>query len=192
MSPALSVVLKFLWYFFSRLIIWGAAVGLVLLAFFMAMDYMNASTLVKDGMQVRAEVVMKNSDPTTLAKVFSKGFLENDEILKSKAYSQYKITDFDYSADSEFALVFPWQGAVTLRVTEKVTGIVGQPLTGTDTGISETPPLWKNAVYNVQLVRFEESWRIISMELIEVLPAPTPTPSPTEALSPGVTETIAQ
>lgn len=189
MPPAMNVVLKFLWYLFSRLVIWGTAAGLVLLAFFMAMDYMNASTLMKDGMNVRAEAIIKGSDPTTLAKVFSKSFIENDEMLKSTAYQRFRISDFDYSADTEIALIFPWQSTVTLRVTEKVTDIVALPTSGEDESEDETPPDWKNAVYDVQLVRVEDSWRIVSMKLVKVLPAPTPLPS----LSlPSVSETIAQ
>ncbi len=194
LSPSLNVVLKFLWYLFSRLVIWGAAAGLVLLAFFMAMDYMNASVLTKDGFNVRAEVVIKGSDPTTLAKVFSKSFLENDEMLKSRVYQDFKISDFDYSADTEFVFVFPWQNAVTLRLTEKVTNITGQPLSGSELEADAKPPEWQNAVYDVQIVRYEESWRIVSMKLIEVLPAPTPRPAETEPaaadVSPAVTPVV--
>lgn len=198
MMTAMNVVLKFLWYLFSRLVIWGAAAGLVLLAFFMAMDYMNASTLMKDGMQARAETIIKGSDPTLLAKVFSKGFIEKDEMLKSTAYEQYKVSSFDYSADSEFKLAFPWDSSVTFRVTEEVSNIVAQASPTADTELSETPPDWKNAVYDVQVVRYEDSWRIVAMKLVEVLPSPTPSaesspsPSISAELSPSVSETIAQ
>jgi hypothetical protein len=147
----------------------------------MAMDYMNVSVLAKDGMQVRAEVIIKDSDSTTLSKVFSKGFLENDTLLSSNKYRQYQITDFDYSADNDFVLVFPWQNSVTLRITEKVTNITGQPNAGAAENTAETPPAWTNAVYDVNVVRYEDSWRIVSMNLIKELPAPTPSPSPSES-----------
>lgn len=196
MSSAMQVLLKFLWYLFSRLVIWGAAVALVILAFFMAMDYMDVSVLTKDGLQVRAQVILKRSDPTTLSKVFSKGFLESDAMLKSSPYQQYQVSAFNYGADASFALIFPWQNTVTLRVTEKVTNIKAQPAPGADAALSETPPEWKNAVYDVQLVRYEDSWRIVTMKLIEVLPAPSPTPtlqpSPSPSLSPSALETIGQ
>lgn len=189
----MQVLLKFLWYLFSRLIIWGAAAGLVVLAFYMAMDYMDASVLTKDGLQVRAEVIIKRSDPTTLSKVFSKGFLESDKMLKSSEYLQYQVSGFNYSADTSFALIFPWQSTVTLRVTEKVSNIKAQPAPGADASLPETPPEWTNAVYNVQLVRWEGGWRIINMELVDVLPAPTPTP-PLPVSSPVASpmETIGQ
>lgn len=182
----MRVVFRFLWYVFSRIIIWGFAVALVVLAFYAAMDFMNAQILVKDGLQLRAEVIIKGDDPTSLSKVFSKSFLEQDALLSSGTYRSYAISDLDYSADVGFHLIMPWQSAITLRVTEEVTGIEGTPLGSAegDGALSETPPYWQNAVYNVRLIRYEGNWRIISMDLVESLPMPTPSPSPTPGLTP--------
>ncbi len=187
MSPSLKVFLRFLWFIVSRLLIWGAVVGLVVLAFFAAMDYMNIQTLVKDGLQVRAQVVIEKEDPTLLSKVFSKNFLEKDELLKSTAYQPYKVSDFDYKASVGFALIMPWQKSVTLRVTEEVTGIDAEIYTASEenTELSPTPPEWDNAVYDVTIIRYEDNWRIVGMELMELLPKPTPSPSP----SPSATAT---
>jgi hypothetical protein len=175
--------IKFLWYFLSRVLIWAAAVGLIALAFFMAMDYMNASILTKDGLQVRAQVVIEGSDPSTLTKVFSKTFLENDTLINSDAYRPYKVSDFDYSAECNFVLVFPWQSYITLQVTEKVSDISAQVTPESDSGLSPNPPAWENAIYNIKLVRYEGSWRIVSMQKIETLPSSTPYPSPSESSS---------
>lgn len=186
MPPTMRVVFRFLWYVFSRIILWGIAVALVVLAFYAAMDFMNAQILVKDGLQLRAEVIIKGDDPTSLSKVFSKSFLEQDALLSSGTYRSYAISDLDYSADVGFHLIMPWQSAITLRVTEEVTGIEGTPLGSAegDGALSETPPYWQNAVYNVRLIRYEGNWRIISMDLVESLPMPTPSPSPTPGLTP--------
>lgn len=172
---------KFMWYFLSRVLIWAAAVALVVLAFFMAMDYMNASILTKDGLQVRAQVVIEGSDPSTLTKVFSKTFLENDTLINSDVYRPYKVSDFDYSAESDIVLIFPWQSNVTLRVTEKVSNMSAQVTPDEDSGLPANPPAWENAVYDIKLVRYEGSWRIVSMTKIETLPYSTPIPSPTES-----------
>ena len=184
LPPTMKVVLRFLWYLFSRIFIWGVAAALVVLSFYAAMDFMNAQILVKDGLQLRAEVIIKGDDPTALSKVFSKSFLEQDTLLSTGVYRSYAVTDMDYSADVGFHLILPWQNAITLRITEEVTGIEGTPLGSAegDGTLSETPPLWQNAVYNVRLIRYEGNWRIISMDLIESLPAPTPTLTP-----PGLT-----
>lgn len=189
MSPSIKVVLRFLWFFLTRLLICGLIVGLVALAFFAAMDYMSIQTLVKDGLQVRAEVVIKGEDPSLLSKVFSRSFLEQDTLLKSTAYQPYDVADYDYKADIGMALVLPWQNAVTLRVTEEVSNIdaelyeLPEEAEATDTAV----PYWDNGIYNVKLARYEDSWRIVSMELLELLPKPSPTPEPSVTPTPSPT-----
>ena len=187
MPTALHVVVRFIWYVISRLLVWVLAAGLVVLSFFVAMDYMNARILVQDSMQLRAQVIIKGEDPTTLSQVFSKGFLENDTKLESDIYQQYNISDFDYKIDPGFKLIFPWQKSVTLSVSEEVRDIEGQIYANTETPLSETPPVWDNAVYNMTLVRYEDNWRIVSMDIIEQLPDQTPAPTETPTATPSPT-----
>ncbi|MDD5018244.1 MAG: hypothetical protein PHO15_09120 [Eubacteriales bacterium] len=189
MPTALHVVLKFVWYIISRLLVWALAIGLVVLTFFMAMDYMNVRILVQDSMKLRAEVIIEGDDPTTLSQVFSKGFLEEDDMLDSDTYQQYIISDFDYNIDVGFALIFPWQNTVTLKVTEEILSIDGEIYANTDSHLSETPPVWDNAIYDMTLVRYEDNWRIVSMELTEQLPDPTPLPTESPTASPTVSPT---
>lgn len=187
LPDAARVVMRFLWYFISRILIWAVAVGLVVLAFFVAMDYMNVRMLTSDGLQVRSEVIIKGDDPTALSKVFSKGFLESDTMLSSQIYRQYIVSDMDYNIDIGFVLVMPWHKTAKLRVTELIKDIEAKVYAGADTTetISETPPPWKHATYDVTLARYEDNWRIIRMDLVEVLPQPTPDPSPTPAQIPA-------
>lgn len=187
LPPTLRVVFRFLWYTVSRLFVLALAAALVVLAFFAAMDFMNAQILVKDGLQLRAEVIIKGDDPTALTKVFSKSFLEQDTLLNSTEYRPYAISDMDYRADVNFRIIMPWENTIVLRVTEEVTGISGELLAGSenDDTLSETPPLWQGAVYNVTLTRYEDNWRIVSMELVEELPTPTPSPTPETSVLSG-------
>ena len=178
MSSTMNTVIRFFWYFFSRLLKWAIAISFVFLAFFMAMDYMNVQTLTKDGLHVRAQVIIKGNDPTTLSNVFTKSFLEQDDMLDSDLYQSFNVSDFDYNADIGFALIFPWQNEVILRVEEKVTNINAEPYSTENTDADEEVPAWDNAVYNVTLVRYEDNWRVSAMEYVEPLPAPSPTPSP--------------
>jgi len=187
MSNGMTLALRFIWYLLSRLLVGAAVVGLIVLSFFVAMDYMNVQTLIKDGMHVRADVILSGSDTATLSKVFSKSFLESDTLLSSNAYDPYDVSSYNYSAEVGFALVFPWNKTVKVRVTEEVTGIRADLYATTDTSLSETPPAWVNAVYEVTLVRYEDNWRIVKMELIEVLPAPSPSVTPTPSPSPSPT-----
>ena len=190
MSPTLKVVLKFLWYIVSRIFIWAVAAALVVLSFFAAMDFMNAQILVKDGLQLRAEVIIKGDDPTALTRVFSKGFLEQDTQLSAGTYHSYAVSGIDYNASVNFLLILPWQDTIVLRVTEKVTGIKGNLLASTANAelIDDSPPHWQNAVYDVRVTRYEGNWRIVAMDMIETLPMPTPSPgvspSPTPVPSP--------
>lgn len=192
MSPSVRVVLRFLWFFLTRLLICGLIVGLVALAFFAAMDYMNIQTLVKDGLQVRADVVIKSNDPSNdpslVSKVFSKSFIEQDTLLKSTVYQPFDVSEYDYKSDVGFALVLPWQNTVTIRVTEKVTDIIAE-LYATEEEQSEqaTAPLWDNGIYDVTVTRYEDNWRIVSMELVEMLPQPSPTPLPSTTATPEPT-----
>ena len=181
MPPKLSIALRFLWYLFSRILIWAVAAVLVVLSFFAAMDYMNVQILVKDGLQLRAKVIIQGDDPTALSRVFSRSFLEQDELLSSNVYRSYSIKNVDYSAKVDFQLILPWQTAVELNVTEEIKRIDGTLAGGAEKSstLSETPPPWQNAVYRVRLVRYEGNWRIVSMTQVEALPSPTPSPTPT-------------
>ncbi len=188
MSSSVRVVLRFLWFFLTRLLICGLVIGLVVLAFFAAMDYMNIQTLVKDGLQVRADVVLKGDDPSLLSKVFSKSFLEQDTLLKSTIYQPYDVQGYDYKSDVGFGLVLPWQNAATIRVTEKVTDIKAELYaTEEETTVQPTAPLWDNGIYDVTVMRYEDNWRIVSMKLVEMLPQPTPTPVPSPLATPAPT-----
>lgn len=185
LPTAVRVVLRFLWYFVSRLLVWALAIGFIVLAFFAAMDYMNVRILTSDGLQVRAAVIIQGEDPTTLSKVFSKGFLEQDTMLNSDKYQDYLVSDFDYEIEIGFALILPWQNTAKLRVTEQVSKIKAEVYTSnekTET-VSETPPAWENAVFDITLARYEDNWRIVGMEQIEVLPQPTPSPTATNVPS---------
>jgi len=181
LPPKLSIALRFLWYLFSRILIWAVAAVLVVLSFFAAMDYMNVQILVKDGLQLRAKVIIQGDDPTALSRVFSRSFLEQDELLSSNVYRSYSIKNVDYSAKVDFQLILPWQTAVELNVTEEIKRIDGTLAGGAEKSstLSETPPPWQNAVYRVRLVRYEGNWRIVSMTQVEALPSPTPSPTPT-------------
>lgn len=190
MSPSFRVVFRFAWFFLTRLLICGFVVGLVALSFFAAMDYMNIQTLVKDGLAVRADVVIQGDDPTLLSKVFSKSFLEQDTILKSTAYQPFDVSEFDYKSDVGFALVLPWQNTATVRVTEEVTHIVAELYATEEGQESDTvAPYWDNGLYDVTLTRYEDNWRIVSMKLVEALPQETPTPAPSVSATPSPTPT---
>lgn len=173
-------MLRFTWFLLSRIFLACCIVGLIVLSFYAAMDYMNVQVLTKDGLNLRADVIIKGDDPTSLSHMFSKNFLDNDMLLKSDTYRPYIDSHYDFKADTDFILIFPWQNTATLRVTEEISKIRGELFMMTDSavGLPETPPEWDNGIYDITLRRFEDNWRIVSMELVELLPKPPPTPTP--------------
>lgn len=168
--------LRFIWYLFSRILVWAAIVPIIVLSFFAAMDYMNVRILTSDGLKARADYIIKGDDPTQFSKVFSKGFLDSDDMLHSNVYRQYIVSDYDYDIKIPIVIIFPWKKTVTLRIEENVDDINAKIYSGTEntTDINETPPEWQNAIYDITLVRYEDNWRIVSMELVELLPESTP------------------
>jgi hypothetical protein len=173
--------LRFLWYLISRVLIWGAIVPLVLLSFLAAMDYMNVRILTSDGLEARAGVIIAGDDPTPLSKVFSKGFLDDDTMYYSNLYRQYIVSDFDYSIEIPIVVIMPWRDTVILRITEEIDDIEAEVYASVENSASvpETPPQWHNATYDLTLVRYENNWRIVSME--EIVQEPTGSPSPSVA-----------
>ncbi len=182
MSDSTRKFLRFIWYLFSRILVWLAVIPLIVLSFFAAMDYMNVRILTSDGLEARAGVIIAGDDPTPLSKVFSKSFLENDPMLNSDLYRQYIVSDFDYNIKIPFIIIMPWKQTVTLNITETVSDIDAEIYSGAENAaeISETPPDWQNASYDITLVRYEENWRVVSMKLVESVPTPTPSEEITE------------
>jgi hypothetical protein len=182
MSDSTRKFLRSIWYLFSRILVWTAVIPIILLSFFAAMDYMNVRILTSDGLEARAGVIIAGDDPTPLSKVFSKGFLENDTMLNSDIYRQYIVSDFDYDIDLPIVLIMPWKKTVTLRITETVSAIDAEIYSGAENAaeISKTPPAWQSASYDITLVRYENNWRIVSMELVELVPTTTPSEETTE------------
>jgi len=176
LSDGMIKLLRFAWYLISRLFVWVAIVPLILLSFFAAMDYMNVRILTSDGLEVRAGVIISGDDPTPLSKVFSKRFLENDAMLNSEVYRAYIVSDFDYDLTIPLAFIMPWKDSVVLRITEEVNNIDAKIYASAENtaNIEDTPPAWKNATYDLTLVRYENNWRITDMQIIETEPEDSP------------------
>ena len=57
---------RFLWYIAKRLLGLTILLGVLIIAFYMAMNTANITILLKDGMAMRAEVIMKQEDEAQL------------------------------------------------------------------------------------------------------------------------------
>jgi len=181
----MKYILRFTGYFFTRLVILAVVAGLIVLAFFIAMDYMSVNVLVKDALEKRAEyIIRKTGDQSALIKTFSKSFLAQDTLLYSDTYADYVVRGFNQEVETGFVMVFPWDDTVHLSVTERILTINGElreeltPEGATEEEIS--PPPWQDGRYIVTLERSEDNWLITDMERIEKIekPAPSPTQTP--------------
>lgn len=186
---------RFFRYLAGRLVILGIAVGLIVLSFFICMDYMNINVLVRDGFYKRAATIIMEEDPSVLVKVFTKSFIDKDTLLKSQTYADYVIRGFNHKVDVDFKVIFPWDRVVQVTMTERISYIDGElpkeliPEGATD--VDTAPPEWKDGRYTLTLVRVEDNWKINGMELIEELPKPKPTATPTPSNTATPTATIA-
>ena len=72
---------RFVWYLASRLLLICVVLGLMVVAFYYAMNMANIYVVLKDGMAYRAQVVMMEADESELTKYFMPSFLEQDQVL---------------------------------------------------------------------------------------------------------------
>jgi len=186
---------RFFRYLAGRLVLLGIAVGLVILAFFVCMDYMNINVLVRDGFYKRAATIIMEEDPSVLVKVFTKSFIDKDTLLKSRTYADYVVRGFNHKVDVDFRIIFPWDNVVEVTMTEKISYIDGElpeeSIPEGATGVDTAPPEWQDGRYKLTLVRAESVWKIAGMELVEALPKPEPSPSPSPSRTASASTTIA-
>lgn len=179
MASVWAYIGRFFRYFFGRLLIWAIAAALVILSFFVCMDYMNVNVLIRDGFYKRAATIMHiNEDPSILIKVFTKSFIDKDTLLKSDIYDAYVIRGFNHKLDVDFKLIFPWDDTIQVDITERIPYIDGElPVSSEDTkdtGETIKPPEWQDGRYTLTLARDQDNWRITAMELIKKLPKEEP------------------
>lgn len=174
-------VLLSLIYIIGRIVIYGLIVLSVILAYSVGRDYMGVRVIIKDALNKRASIVIKEEESDILPKVFTGNFLENDLLLNSSTYNDYSIRDFIYLSSTDFILIFPWQDSVTVISTEQIPYINGELKDNpeNDENVNTVPPEWQDGKYKISLIRQDNSWKIDKMELIEVLPKALPlSPSP--------------
>ncbi len=157
-------------------------VGLVILAYNTAMNTMTVNMLTKDAFTKRAQAVLlpsaDGSDRIMLERLFAPKVISTDEMLNSRYYENFEISNYYERADVEFHIVWPWDDSVTLNVTEIVRDINGKRMVEvadgeevTMTEVDEKPLPWKNGVYSVTLKKdpVTGSWRVNELGLIEPL-----------------------
>ncbi|MEF9989688.1 MAG: hypothetical protein RR716_04160 [Christensenellaceae bacterium] len=198
-------------YVISCIAIVIVVIAIIFVSFNTAMNTTNINMVLKDAFAKRVQVVLvpkeDGSDQQMLSNLFTQKFLSSDEALNGNEYKDYKILNYYQRAEIDGGWVWPWQTSATVKVKETVVDIAGELkpeliaekiddngnviITGED-AVKIKPPAWKNAVYEVEMKKINDSWKINSIRFLDdvVLPSASPTQSekvleqPTAATTP--------
>ena len=176
---------RFFWFLIQNLFIIGMIMILVVTAFFIAVNIANIFVVMNDGLERRASVILMKEDASELAKFFTNGFLDSDELLKNNQYTNYIIRNFNHKVSVEWLWAWPWENKGVATVTEKVLNIDGEipnekkSVNPNTVGKKVLPPNWENAKYHIELIKIGNSWKINKIVLMERIPnAPVQTINP--------------
>ena len=171
---------RVLWYIAKRLLGLTILAGVLIIAFYLTMNTANITILLKDGMAMRAEVIMKQEDPTDLTKYFDENFLQVDAALKAglsdtSPYKDYNITGIDHRLSLEWMWCWPWDNTASANFVESVPKIDGRIKSSLRQQAEEAdpsrvyPPDWTSGRYVATLVRVNGRWKIASIKLLETI-----------------------
>lgn len=173
---------RFLWFVTSRMFWIIVIAGILIIAFYTAMNTANIYILLKDGLEARAAVVLTDGDATELTKFFRRDFLENDQVLQvgmsaQSPYSNYDIRGFDHRMTLEWMWCWPWDTVARADLTERIPSIDGkvksarrEEIIAAGGDVAQSPPAWQSGRYRATLVRVAGQWKISALQLVEVLP----------------------
>jgi len=173
---------RFVWYLASRLFILLALLSFAVVTFYYAMNATNISVILKDGMALRAQVIMMDEDSDELSKFFQTNYLQRDENLLQalegeSPYAIYTIRGIDHRLQLTWMWCWPWDTTAKAEFIERIPRIDGRINRAyEETAISlygednyESPPDWQSARYTATLVKENDQWKIRSIQVKELL-----------------------
>lgn len=182
-GSGLLYALRFAWAVVKLLGLALLTVGLLVMAFLIAMDSANVYVIATDGLKARAGVLLNQEDVSTLTDYCTAGFLAGDEMLAGKPYGGASISGFTYHISVKSLWCRPWDGWATLEIVESIPEIEGK--WGADSQRTDELPAWQRTRYRVICMKQNGRWYISGMEVVELMePESTPTPEPVVTPSP--------
>ena len=177
----MSYLRRFLWYIAKHLLALTMIFGGLIIALYMAMNTANITILLKDGMALRAQVVMMDKDEAELTKYFQSEFISVDTALtiglsEGSPYANYNITGIDHRITMEWMWCWPWDDVARADFVETVPKIDGRIKASLRAEAEENnpdslyPPAWTSARYRATLVREGGRWKVASIKQMEILP----------------------
>lgn len=176
----MSYLRRLLWYIAKHLLAVTIIFGALIIAFYMAMNTANITILLKDGMALRAQVVMMDKDAEDLTKYFQTDFVRIDTALNigmsdQSPYKNYTVNGIDHRVTMEWMWCWPWDDTAHADFVESVPKIDGRiksslrAETEANNPDKLYPPAWTSARYRATLVRENGRWKIASIKQLEVI-----------------------
>ena len=177
----MSYLRRLLWYIGKCLLVVTMVLGMLIIAFYTAMNTANIMVLLKDGMALRAQVIMMRAEPQPLLKYFQNDFLAADTKLRvgltsESPYANYSVTGIDHRVSMEWMWCWPWDDIAHADFIESVPKIDGRIKAALRAEAEKNdpnsvyPPAWNTAKYRATLIREGGRWKIQSLKLIETRP----------------------
>lgn len=172
---------RFLWYVSRSLLAITILFGAMVVSLYMAMNTANITILLKDGMALRAQVIMMDKEPQELTKFFQNEFIEVDPAIniglsENSPYANYNITGIDHRLSMESMWCWPWDNTASADFVETIPKIDGRIKSSLRADAEKNnpdsvyPPAWKGARYRATLVREGGRWKIASIKQLELVP----------------------
>ena len=180
----LKRILRIITYVFSRAILVGVIIALIMGAFSSSVKTSNLYFVIQDAMKARLDIILSDVAVEDKAKFFSYNYLQSAEYqeLKTK-YEYFEVSGFNHKFEFERLFVWPWQKKKTIIVKEAVYTLIGEIDTAkitaeeaTEKGIGKIPQ-WQASEYRVHLIYENDTWIIDSVERVkdyDYIPPQTP------------------
>ncbi len=172
---------RFIWYLASRLMLLIVVLGLCVVTFYYAMNASNIYIVLKDGMAMRAQVIMMDESPDELTKFFQGSYLQQDENLllaidEKSPYDLYTIIGIDHRLTMSWMWTWPWSTTAYVEFSESIDGIDGSVSSNYASQAEAlygdgyaSPPAWPSGRYSATLVKENNQWHIRNISYIGAL-----------------------
>lgn len=161
-------------YVFSRVVFVAIVIAVVVVAYDTAANTLTVDMIIKDAFAKRAQTILMpaadGSDRQGLEQLFTSNALNNDPLLQNNPFLSdgYTITSYYERTDIRDNIIWSWENAATVSVTEVVRDIKALSNMDPDEN-GETPapviPEWDSGTYAVRVVKAAagNSWMIDSI-----------------------------
>lgn len=173
-SP-LGTARRSIWFVLRAILIVSILLGVAFAVFTEGMYISNMYIIVTEGMELRADTVLKNGDAGELKQYFTETFINSDGLLLTKPYQDYAVESFDYRYKIKAISVLPWSKTASMTYIERIPSFVSAPISD---NVSQAAPAWTPMTYKVRLVKVEGNWLIAGLEVLEENPPEEARPTP--------------